>query len=483
MKKASLIAVLLLLGMAPTFAGQGYKLHLSMPGVKDSMVFLAHYYGKNRPTIFKTDSAYFDKNGKAEMKSNDPEFTGGIYILYLSDMSTNFEVLMNAGDDITIIAPINKLPDGIVYRNSPENERFAEYIKFLKNHSASEEKLKKEIEAARTKSDTEVVRRKAKASSKVLNDYRRDYVKRYPGTLLARVFDAIEVPEVPEGDHYLADGKTKDTTYAYRYYKKHFWDGYNFQDDRLIYTPIYDAKLEEYFTKLVLPWTDSIEKEADILLKKTKGTKDQFHYTLWWLTRHVEESKVMGMDEVFVYLAENYYMKGDAFWLKSDELAKFIDRARKIAPNVIGNVAPPLKLPNIKTKKEEDMHAVKAKYTLVVFYSPNCGHCQHEMPSLDSLYEKVLKDKGVKVYTVSTEGEEKAINEFITKYKIDDWINTWDHDHTSDYHNKYDVYSTPTIYLLDNRKIIKGKRLDHKNVGNLIEMLEKKEKEKATGKS
>ena len=479
MKKISLIAILLLMGIAPSFAGQGYKIHLSMPGVKDSMVFLAHYYGKNRPTIFKTDSAHFDKNGKAEMHSNDPEFTGGIYILYLSDMATNFEVLMNKGDDITIIAPKDKLPEGIVYKNSPENERFKEYINFLKSHSAGEEKLKKEIEAARTKADAEVVRKKAKASQKVLSDYRHDYAKKYAGTLLAQVFNAIEVPEVPEGTHYLPDGKTKDTTFAYHYYKSHFWDGYDFRDDRLIYTPIYDAKLEEYFSKLVLPWTDSIEKEADVILKKTKGTKDQFHYTLWWLTRYVEESKVMGMDEVFVYLVENYYMKGDAFWLKSEELAKFIDRAQKIAPNVIGNIAPEIKLPNIKTKKQESLHAVKSKYTLVLFYSPNCGHCQHEMPSLDSLYDKVLKDKGVKVYSVATEGEEKQITDFITKYKMDDWINTWDPDHTSDYHNKFDVYSTPTIYLLDGKKIIKGKRLDHNNIGGLIEMIEKKEKEKA----
>ena len=32
------------------------------------------------------------------------------------------------------------------------------------------------------------------------------------------------------------------------------------------------------------------------LLKKAKGTKDMFHYTLYWLTRYVENSKIMGMD-------------------------------------------------------------------------------------------------------------------------------------------------------------------------------------------
>ena len=220
-----------------------------------------------------------------------------------------------------------------------------------------------------------------------------------------------------------------------------------------------------------------MEKEADVLLKKCKGTKDMFHYTLWWLTRYVENSKVMGMDEVFVYLVENYYMKGDAFWLKPEELEKYIDRARKIAPNVIGNLAPEIKLPNIATKKTESLHAQKGKYTLVIFYSPNCGHCQHEMPSIDSLYKAMLKDKGVKMYTVATEGEEKAISDFIKKYNMGEWTNTWDNDHTSDYHSKFDVYSTPTIYLLDEKKIIRGKRLDHHNIASLIEMLEKKAKD------
>jgi len=475
MKRITLIATLLLMGLAQqSFAREGYHIVLKMAGVKDSMVFLAHYYGKNRPTIFKTDSSRFDKNGTATFNSTDKDFTGGIYIMYLSDMKTNFEVLLNKGDDLTIVAPINDIPDGIQFKNSPENTRFSEYVKYLKNYSLNEDKLRKDLEKARNSDDTAVIRKKAVAASKELNKYRKDYVKTNPGTLLSTIFSAIEVPQIPEGDHYLEDGKTKDTTYNYKYYKSHFWDGFDFRDDRLIYTPIYDARLEEYFSKLVLPWTDSIEKEADVLLKKSKGTKDMFHYTLWWLTRYVENSKVMGMDEVFVYLVENYYMKGDAFWLKNDELTKYIDRAQKIAPNVIGNLAPEIRLPNVVTKKEESMLNMKSKYTLIIFYSPTCGHCQHEMPSIDSLYKNVLKAKGVKIYTVATEGEQKAITDFITKYNMGDWTNTWDHEHTSDYHNKYDVYSTPTIYLLDEKKIIRGKRLDHNNVAGLLEMLEKK---------
>jgi len=182
------------------------------------------------------------------------------------------------------------------------------------------------------------------------------------------------------------------------------------------------------------------------------------------------------MDEAFVYLVENYYMKGDATWLSSEELSKYTDRAMKIAPNVIGNLAPEIKVPNVTAKKDESLLNLKAKYTLLVFYSPSCGHCQKELPELDSLYRAVLKGKGLKVFTVATEGSEKAITDFIAKNKLEDWTNTWDPDHVGDWRGKYDVYSTPTIYLLNEKKIIKGKRIDHSNIAGLVEMIEKKEK-------
>jgi len=468
---------------ASSFAADGYHVQVKMTDMKDSLVYLVHYYGKGRPTIFITDSVKMDHNGVAVFDSKDPAFAGGIYIILVGDKEkTNFEFLLNKGDNMSITATKSKLPDGVKFKNSPENERFEEYVDYLKGYSAEQEKLKKELEKASSTSDTEVVRKKSMASAKVLTKYRRDYVKAHPGTLLSAVFNAMETPEVPEGAHYLEDGKTKDSTFAYRYYKSHYWNGWDFKDDRLIYTPLYDSRLEEYFTKLVLPWPDSVEKESDEILRRCKGTKDMFHYSLWWLTRNAENSKVMGMDEVFVYLVENYYMKGEAFWLTNDELTKYLDRAQKIAPNVIGNVSPEIKLPNVVTKKEESMHALKGKYTLVIFYSPNCGHCQHEMPSLDSLYRKVLKDKGVKIYTVATETDDTTIKNFVKKHNMGEWTNTWDPEHTSDYHNKYDVYSTPTIYLLDEKKIIRGKRLDHGNIASVIEMLEKKAKDKAKDK-
>jgi len=480
MKRITLIALLLLLGTAEiSIAHPGYHIEVKMTDVKDTLVYLAHYYGKPLPTIYKRDSARFNKNGIAVFDSHDTGFIGGIYLMLLSDKKTYFEFLLNDGDNFSITATAAELPMGVKFKNSTENERFLDYVTFLKGYSTKQAAFQDRMKLAKTAADTAAIRKEASSVFPSLISYRRDYVKSHPGTLLSAIFKALEVPEVPEGTHMLADGVTKDTTFAYTYYKAHYWDGFNFQDDRLIHAPIYDAKLEEYMNKLVYPAPDSVEKESDILLAKTKGTKELFKYTLWWITKNVENSKVMGMDEVFVYLVENYYMKGDATWLTSDELTKYLDRAQKIAPNVIGNIAPEVKVPNVFTKQPESLLSGTGKYTILVFYSPDCGHCQKEMPELDSVYKAVLKKKGVKIFTVATEGDEKKITDFLTKDNLTDWTNTWDPDRVGDWRGKYDVYSTPTIYLLDEKKIIRGKRIDHSNIANVIDMLERKEKDKA----
>jgi peroxiredoxin len=346
-------------------------------------------------------------------------------------------------------------------------------MRFLKGFAEMQQSLQKQYAEAKSPADSTKVREKMVSTSKGLTEYRRAYVGKHSNSLLASIFNALEIPQVPEGKHYLADGK-EDTLFGYNYYKAHYWDGFNFKDDRLIHTPIYDAKLDEYMNKMVMPYEDSVIKEGDMLLAKVRGQKELFKYTLWWLTRNAESSKIMGMDRVFVYLVENYYMRGDAYWLDNEALGKYYDRASKIAPNLIGKVGAEIKMKDLDNK-EVSLSGIKSDYTLLIFWDPTCGHCTKEIPAIDSLYQAVLKKKGVKIYAVRTEGDEKLWREFITKHKLTDWVHVYDPEHKSNYRTMYDVYSTPVLYLLDDKKIIRGKRLDHSNIMDVINMLENKE--------
>ncbi len=469
-------AAFLLLSTTAAQARNGYKIQVHYTDLKDTSILLAKYFGKGLPTIYKVDSVRLNKKGDGVLFSKE-ELVGGIYMLIPSDMRTFNEVLLNNGDDFSVDITSKETPNKISFKGSAENDHFQEYQQYLVDYSSRLTTYNSQLAAAKTKADSTPVIEKKGALGKELIAYRRGLVKKYPGTLLASIVSALEVPEIPTPPKD-AKGKT-DSTFSYKYMKAHFWDGFNFKDERLVHTPIYDAKLEEYFTNLVVPVPDSVTKEADWMLAATRGQKQLFNYTLSWITQFAERSKYMGMDAAFVHMVEKYYARGDATWLPDSSVQKYIDRISKIGPNMIGKLAPDIEMITVDGKKIR-LSDVKAKYTVLVFFSPDCGHCITEMPKLDSMYRAVLKAKGTKIFAVRTETSEKVWKEFIAKYHIEDWINVWDPENTSGYRSKYDVYSTPVIYLLDERKIIQGKRLDYLTIPRVIEMLEKKA---AAGKS
>ncbi|MCB0699011.1 MAG: DUF5106 domain-containing protein [Chitinophagales bacterium] len=449
------------------YAADGYTINIQYSDVANQGVYLAHYYGTPLPTIFKVDSTVLDGKGKATLKS-DNKIVGGLYLIVLPEKSVYFEVLLNNGDKLDITAKADGLPLELKYKSSAENNRFVEYSSFLSEVGTKHQELMEKLKTAKTSKDSTAVQEEMQKLGNSVKKYRKDYVKQYPKTLLSNIFSALEVPEVPSSI------KNKDDQFWY--YKRHYWDGVDLTDDRLTYTPLLDNKLSEYFGQLVAPVADTFNAEADILLEKARPSKEMFKYILNWLTTYVQKSDVMGMDAVFVHLVENYHMKGEAFWLSQGTLQKYIDRARSIAPNVVGNVAPEIKMKGMDGK-DYSLLGTDAKYTLLVFWSPDCGHCREVIPKVDSLYKAAkLKEKGMKIYGFNVDRDmpveqwQKVIKEF----ELNDWIHVNDPDGTSRYRSNYDVYGTPSIYLMDDKKIIRGKKLDHTNILQVIDIIKSK---------
>jgi Peroxiredoxin len=474
--KRTLFTLLALMGIGQfVSAADGYTINIKLANTNDSFLYLAHYFGKPLPTIYMIDSARIDKSGNATLKSTKPA-VGGIYIIMLADRKSYMEVLLTNGDNMSLTADAKNLNTSVKFKNSPENDRFAEYVSFLKGYAERQQGYISSLATAKTKADSAVIIQKANDDSKSVTAFRANYVSKYPNTLLTNIFNGMETPKIPEGKHYLPNG-SEDTTFGFYYYKNHYWDKFNFKDDRLMHTPLYDAKLEEYIGKLTKQSADSIEKEADMLLAKTRGSEELFKYTLHWLTKYAQESKVMGLDEVFVYLVENYHMKGDATWMSSESLSKYIDHARKLAPTAIGNIGPDIKMVDINNKPVS-LYDVKSKYTMLVFWSPECGSCRREMPQLDSVYNAALKARGVQIFAVRTEGDVDHWKKTVSELKLDKWTNVYDPEHKSPYRSQYNVYATPVVYILDDKHIIRAKRIDHANAVTAIDFIEDKEQEK-----
>lgn len=216
----------------------------------------------------------------------------------------------------------------------------------------------------------------------------------------------------------------------------------------------------------------------------------------------------MGFDKVFVHLSDNYFKTGKAEGIYDDEevIQKIIKRADKLRPLLVGSPAQELFM--IKAEDFEKMKAmgfedaknseeitkvyyknvdaiaktfvklsdVKADYTILVFWDVDCGHCQKEIPILLDAYNEMLKEKkNVKVYSVYMQHEGEKYLKYIDEHKLP-WVNVYDGAHFNNAVEKYDVYSTPVIYVLDKNKIIKAKRIEAGKVKEIIKAMEMENK-------
>ncbi len=460
-------------------AKDGYKIQVNFTDVKeDAKLFLCHYYGKGG-TVFKDDSTTL-KGGKGLMQSKE-KIVGGIYLLLFADQTASMELILQNGDDFSITTKKNEIITNLKLKGKSENKLFYEYQRFLVDYGKAYNALKDEYAKAKTKKDSTAIGKRMTEKGKELVRYRKDAIKKYPKTFMATLFNALSEPEVPEDWPVLDSGK-KDSTFPSRYYKEHYWDGYDFQDNRLIFTPMYEPKLKNYMDRWIVPISDTVKMECDAFLKKAEGAEETYKYTLWYLTRWAETSKIMGMEEVFVYLVEEYYMKGKATWLEPDRLKKYIERAEAIAPNMIGQPAMDIRVRNM-ANQVTPLSSVNAKYTLLVFFEADCGHCKKELPKLDSLYKKELYKYGLQIFAVESSNEVEKWKKFVKEKSLrTGWIHTYDPQRETNFRSFYDVYVTPTIYLLDEKKTIIGRRVNHSNILDVIKYHEKKKEEEKENK-
>jgi peroxiredoxin len=456
-------------------AKDGYDINVKLKNYTDSMLYIARYFGKGLPTIYLLDSTKVSKKGTGSFKRTE-KLTGGLYMFISGKRDRYFEFILDNGDVLQVNIDDTVWAEHTRITGSPQQEEFASYQAFVKGIDKESKLLRERLEKARSKADTEVIYAEGKKQSELLDVFRNNYINSHPDRFLTHLLLGSKPVDVPDEYPKKADGSV-DSGFKWRFYRDHYWDNFTFSDDRLIHSPLLDSKLTDYFTKVIIPHPDTFIVEADSILAKAHKSENLFKYTLNWLSSQAQTSNVMGMDKAFVHLVEQYYQKGEATWLSQEDLEKYTKRANEISPNVVGKRAPQLEMKTLNGAMVKVLN-FESPYTLLVFWSPDCGHCIHEMPILDSAYRADLKARGVKIIAVLADpNEETKWREFITKNKLEDWTHVWDPERSSRYYALYDVQSTPSMYLLDKNKNIIGKKLDHTSVAKVIQMVERQKKE------
>ena len=449
----------------------GYEIKVTLQPYKNCWMYLGSYYGKNK---ILADSAWFNEKSEATFKGEN-KLPGGIYFFVSPSHSLLFEILMDEVQHFTVKADSAHL-ENLSITGSQENTLFGQYTQFLTKVAPQLNALQEQLKtSAHTTADSSNIQSQIVKLNKELNDYRQKLIDENPGSMVATFFQAVKVPELKTWPR--KSNGTIDSVAAWRYMKEHFWDNVSFYDNRLIRTPFFDPKIDDYYKYYVSQEPDSIIQEVNYMLLSARTGKDIFHFLLGKFTDKYINPEIMGQDKVFLFLFNNYFSKGDTLWLNEKQRKYIFDRAYSLIANQINEPAPQLILKDT-AGKQTSLYEVKAPFTFVVFWDPTCSHCKEEVPRLDSIYEAKWKALGVAVFAVNT--NESTFNDwkqFITEHHLNGWYHAWQTKEERqaeesagqpNYRQLYDVFQTPTMYLLDADKHIIAKKLSIEQYDEVI---------------
>lgn len=158
-----------------------------------------------------------------------------------------------------------------------------------------------------------------------------------------------------------------------------------------------------------------------------------------------------GKDEVLAEMIES--IKTDRLINPPANIRILLSKTRLI----IGKKAPDLVITEINenrkgTKTLLAANKLSKKYSLILFYESNCGHCDNAMKELIAEY-KLLKNKSIRIISISSDIDKQIFTNSSKPYLWPDNYCDLDGIHGVNFKN-YGVIGTPTLFVLDNKGII-----------------------------
>jgi thiol-disulfide isomerase/thioredoxin len=474
-----LTSILIICGLN---AQKGYEIKVKVNGIKDTTLILGHHLANS---MYPDDTIRVDKNGKGIFKGKKV-LPQGMYFIYLPTKKS-FEIIVGENQVFSVENDTSNLFKKIEFSGSKENQIFYDYQYFLSDKRAEVTKLQAEKKIAKTDDEKNKVVEKMKSIDTDVRTYRNKLVNENVNSFVSKFIKAtqdIDIPDAPKD----ISGRIIDSLYQIRYYRNHYLDNFDISDERMLRSPIYEEKILTYIDKVIPQIPDTIKKEVDKLILKSRTSELLFHYMLGTLFNHYIKSEIMGFDDVTVYIADKYWVK-EAIWADTTSIKKIKEYIKKTTPLLLGKVAPDPQLVFVPTehfiaasdslplKKNPYVGSffhpsdIKKDYTILIFWEADCGHCKIKVPKLYEIYKKI-RDKGVEIIAISElfgeEGKVKWVN-FVNEHKLYDWINAWN---PYDYQFKelFDIKSAPQIFILDKNKKIIAKNISPEQCEEVIDL-------------
>jgi len=473
--RIGLLSVILVLS-GSCFAQTGYKLRFKVDGLKDTTAYLGYYYGES---TFVKDTAKVNHSGEFVFDGKQA-LPQGVYFLVL-DKTRIFEMVVGQNQNFFLETSTSDYVGKMKVTGDIDNKLFFENMIFnMQRHKEAEPYIKIIQDSTLAEDKKKEAREYFSKINEHVLDYQEKIIQQHPSTLTARIFKAnkpIKIPDPPKK----ADGSI-DSTFQLRWYREHFFDNFDLADDALIRMPrpIYQEKVNEYLDKLYAPQADTLEKALNHIIAKAKKNQETYKYAVWVSVLKFQNPEIMGLDAVFVHLNDTYFASGEMnFWANEKMRKNLSDHADLLRKSLIGQKGANLIMQDSNLKPRA-LYDIRNKYTVLYIFDPDCGSCKKETPKLVSFYNKTKFD--LEVYAVSADTSMTKMRNYIKEMNMK-WITVnGPRTYVGPYQDLYDANTTPTLYVLDNRKKIIGKKIPAEKLEDFLTQYERIQRLKASGK-
>src|SRR6056297_2522470 len=422
------------------------ELKVSIDDYAQDTLFLGYYYANKQ---YFLDTA-FRQNDVFTFESDD-NIPQGLYLLYNPASRKYHDVIMNEDQKFSIQTDTSFNLNAISFSGSSENKDFYEYIRYISKMRSKAQELQSQLPDENAQQMLEKLNAEVKVEQdKIIDNYGNSI-----SGLIVKNSREVDFPEFEGTEKEIQQKK-------YNYFKAHFLDHIDLKDERLMRTPFFFNSLEQYITQIVPQIPDSLIEGLDrILLPMVDENSDAFRFFLSHFLNKYAKSKIVGHDAVYVHLAQNYYGQGMADWVSEETLDRIVDEANKKSGVLIGNIAPDIALLSLPGNKRFSLYDIESPFTVLYFWDPDCGHCKKQTPDVISFFRE-YKDKGVELVAICTklnsDAEKECLASIEDKEGMEILTNAYDPFLRSRYKQKYDIRTTPRIYILDEDKkiIMKG---------------------------
>ena len=454
----------------------GHSIQITLKPYQNTKIFIGTNYGKNKVLA---DSCLLNEKSEGIFESKQ-KLTPGIYFVISPKYSILFDFLIDEEQHFKMVADTLAL-DKVTITGSPDNTLFQTYSKDINALFVQLNNLQNQFKTAKNEADSTLFKGAYLGKDKEIKEKRNAFMVAHPKSMMSYLLNVMQRPEAPAIP--MVKGKA-DSLYPYYYVKNHFWDNIIFNDNRLVRTPFFEDKLDEYFKNYVSREPDSIIEEVHYMLTVAKTGKEIYPFLLFKFTNKYIAPEFMGQDKVFLHLYQNFFAKGDTVLLNEASKKSITERAYSLMANQLGLAAPSLII-NTPDDKKISLYDQKSPYTFIAFWDPTCSHCKIEIPRLDSFYRAVWKNLQVKIFSVNINFKElPAWKAFIKDKNLEDWTHAYQTEADlnkelqanlpTTIRQQYDVYKTPTFYLLDSNKKIIAKNLSLEQFNDFLVNTNKK---------